>query len=297
MTNNNNNYDNKVSCKYGYNDEISNNNGDELNIYIPRILKELSIYIPRISKEYNDTKIKTIFYDNYVGYVTRVDFITKKNDSGKEMRSAFVYFNDFYSNEIYETVFEKNECHRFVLKNKKYWILLKNNKPVANTELNIHQLAENMRIMGEKVLELEKENEVKSKEIDNLKQTVYQMIYDVCKNDKERRRLMIDVLFKGDCDYEKIPDLIEEYTIDDNIIKGIENVLSEDIIEEGEIVINKNIMREDMINLDILKVGENMWEDNDNKNNLNKNIWCEDLCECDEMREMYLKRILESKLK
>lgn len=116
----------------------------------------LSFYIPRISTTYNELSIVIAFKNMNIGVVKRVDFML--NEETDRYQSAFVHMDFIYDNDYTEkiltTVVNNNKSIR-VYPNRInpgiYWILLKNKNPVTETRLNIHQLAENCRLLEEKV--------------------------------------------------------------------------------------------------------------------------------------------------
>ena len=64
-------------------------------------------------------------------------------------------FNSFIARDIHDLVTIKNQSYHFYpnpADHSVYWILLKNIKPVYETHLNIHQLAENAKLLEERVL-------------------------------------------------------------------------------------------------------------------------------------------------
>lgn len=115
-----------------------------------------SLYIPRVEIQYGSHDIINMFHLLEVGYVTRVDIIpikmsNKKYDYNKEYNSVFIYI-DFYTKWLKEnpTLFTY-PSYRLWINDRKYWTLLKNKNPFPNTILNIHQIAENTRILEEKL--------------------------------------------------------------------------------------------------------------------------------------------------
>jgi hypothetical protein len=116
----------------------------------------LSFYIPRISITYNELSIVIAFKNMNIGVVKRVDFIVNKETDIYQsafVHMDFMYYND-YTEQILTTVFHNNKSIRVypnTINRRLYWILLKNKNPVTETRLNIHQLAENCRLLEEKL--------------------------------------------------------------------------------------------------------------------------------------------------
>ena len=108
-----------------------------------------SYYIPHIPVSYTSEMVTFMFEQLAIGQVTRVDFLAP-HEFNTRIRQAFVHFNA-YRNDITSTIALKhalNQSHRLVVDSQgHYWDLYENKKPVAETHLNINQLAENMRIL------------------------------------------------------------------------------------------------------------------------------------------------------
>ena len=162
----------------------------------------LSIYIPRLPVEMTEDTIAHYFKHHKIGEVKRVDFAPigqKEPGFGKHVdapfRCAFVHFNFFNNNQyvigLLQTLESQNGCLHFYYGNAtpfiespphKYWILTKNHRPIPSTEMNVHQIVENARIL---------ENEVKLQraQIDYLESKLYaleEMIYATrIKNENE----------------------------------------------------------------------------------------------------------------
>lgn len=150
-----------------------------------------SVYIPKIYKGRGFEKIGSVFFELRVGKVERVDFVPFKNerDSGN-YRSAFVYFTKLYTDKPNFILTEIESKGKYLLNldsniavskytNSEYWILLKNNSPVEETTMNIHQLSHNMKQIEEKMTKIEEtnkflieENQKLRKEIELLKATM-----------------------------------------------------------------------------------------------------------------------------
>jgi hypothetical protein len=131
-----------------------------------------SVFIPTISKLHTEERIAYYFALNCVGKVERVDFVEFQNDEedracdAKGFQQAFVHFSPQQkTHEIMEAI-EQKGSYRFYPWEKslkvcsfkeqnQYWILLKNKNPVPKTELNVNQLAHNMKLMEERSAQLE----------------------------------------------------------------------------------------------------------------------------------------------
>jgi hypothetical protein len=110
-----------------------------------------NFYIPRIYGSYTVDDIIATFRLLYIGEVSRVD-INEKNDV---YMSAFVHMNHLYDSEIawqlINATYNTNSSYKLWVEPDCYWMILKNTNPVAETHLNRSQLAENIRLLEEKV--------------------------------------------------------------------------------------------------------------------------------------------------
>jgi hypothetical protein len=122
----------------------------------------MSIYIPRLSNLYTENDVKYTFRLLNIGEVNRVDFVAitlkDSNEINDSFQSAFVHFDFLYDTAIAQEI-TNSVYHNLQLKlwvdNKVFWWILNNNNPIPETKLNIHQLAENMRLLEEKVKQQE----------------------------------------------------------------------------------------------------------------------------------------------
>ena len=142
----------------------------------------LSIYIPRINVNYTQEDIMYTFRLLYIGDVCRVDFVeldgSYQRTSDSIYKSAFVHMECYYpsllAKGIYDILTNKhgNRCYQLNVSEKEYWLLKPNLYPVKYTDLNIHQVVENFRLLENKVKELENElAELKTKDKINTSQT------------------------------------------------------------------------------------------------------------------------------
>jgi hypothetical protein len=148
-------------------------------------------YIPRISTKYNAVDVILMFSKIGEAYrvdFTSIIHTSNSNnnnnntnihqnpDGSVKYQSAFVHFNkvmkeSFLINNINQTIFDMNnpvECklsnnncmvkyiatgkgYKFYLQDKSYIILLPNKNNIPNTNLNLHQIVENNKILEERV--------------------------------------------------------------------------------------------------------------------------------------------------
>ena len=122
-----------------------------------------SICIPRLSNLYTENDVKYTFRLLSIGEVNRVDFVPihnhkNNNEINENFQSAFVHFNFFYDTKIAqdtENYLYNNIAFKLHLDDSTFWWILNNKNPIPETKLNIHQLAENMRLLEEKVKQQE----------------------------------------------------------------------------------------------------------------------------------------------
>jgi hypothetical protein len=123
---------------------FKNNNFFKLNLSSMN-----SVYIPHIPVAYTSEMVMNIFHLFTIGQVDRVDFLAP-HEMKPNIRQAFVHFKA-YNSFIVSAMLLKHAAHqayRLVVDNEgHYWDLCENKNPVPETYLNIHQLAENMRIL------------------------------------------------------------------------------------------------------------------------------------------------------
>lgn len=129
--------------------------------------QELSIYIPRINVNYTEEDIMYTFRLLYIGDVERVDFVeldgSYQRNPNSRYKSAFVHMQCYYfstlANGICNTLRNNlgNKCFKLNVSDKEYWLLKPNLRPVKYTDLNIHQVVENLCLLEKKVIELENE--------------------------------------------------------------------------------------------------------------------------------------------
>ena len=139
-----------------------------------------NFYIPRIYGSYTVDDIIATFRLLYIGEVSRVD-INEKNEG---YMSAFIHMDHLYDSEIawqvINTTYNSNSPYRLWVDTDSYWMLLKNLNPVAETHLNSSQLAENIRLLEEKVKISEDKIDRLEYVIHKLCRTIYEQsdIYD-----------------------------------------------------------------------------------------------------------------------
>lgn len=146
-----------------------------------------SIYIPNLPANLRTEESLTEMFQNhiFVGDVKRVDVVSNKNDAGNTRFMAFIHFNCWYESEdteyIREQITNVGHCDVYGYFNKHQYAyqfkdprgrniflrFIRNNSPIPETELNVHQLAANAEIAQNTIIEMqaridELENQVSS---------------------------------------------------------------------------------------------------------------------------------------
>lgn len=110
-----------------------------------------SFYIPRMSVQYDEQRVKNVFSSVlFIGVVRRVDFVPIEGST--RFHKAFLHFDRLYDNGIAKAMLDgvENGSARIQpspIDKSFYWIVLKNKRPIPETNLNIHQIADNARIL------------------------------------------------------------------------------------------------------------------------------------------------------
>ena len=163
-----------------------------------------SIYIPRIGINTDEISMQIVFDKLLIGRVSRVDFVPI--DSNTRMKKAFVHMSEYYDTEIafeIKDAFNNNIAYQLYpdVDSRHYWILLKNKCPIPETTLNVHQLAENHRILEEVVFKqteqidgLQRSNERMAEQIERLQQTLEQFLGHTTMSEKQFK-MFVDVLY------------------------------------------------------------------------------------------------------
>ena len=119
-----------------------------------------SFYIPRVAIHYNTQLVAGVFDRFYIGRVLRVDFVEIPGDAN--FQSAFVHMEIVYdvptTDFLVDKVFVQNKPFKIqpdLFGKGVKWVLLKNKNPITETRLNIHQIAENAKLLECRVREQE----------------------------------------------------------------------------------------------------------------------------------------------
>jgi hypothetical protein len=187
-----------------------------------------SIYIPRMSVLHTEESVINVMFNLRIGSVTRVDFIPINKKPGfvekldDVYKSAFVHLylpaEDITSlyprnQDILDMLASDEPCRVKITPNE-YWFILRNNHPVPQTMMNIHQVVENGRhlegLIEKQSKKLEEQDSTIKKletKLDGVHALVYQLIGGLFNQGNQRE--IIEEHFK--CLF---PETIPEYTKD-----------------------------------------------------------------------------------
>ena len=128
-----------------------------------------SIYIPRMSVIHTEESVINVMFNLRIGTVSRVDFVPINKKPGfvekvnESYKSAFVHFylplprydgpplpaedtdGLCLRNQYIWNMLDIDEPCRVKVSPTEYWFILRNNNPVPQTMMNIHQVVENGR--------------------------------------------------------------------------------------------------------------------------------------------------------
>ena len=119
------------------------------------MMYNMSIYIPSVTPTTTEEQVRKVFYNLWLGQVSRVDFVDR-DDSANRM--AFVHFDYWYqhANAYYlQKHILENGQSRIVYNDPHYWIVMKNNTPLSAAEV---ELDRRIKFLENEVFELSKKN-------------------------------------------------------------------------------------------------------------------------------------------
>ena len=198
-----------------------------------------SIYIPRMSIIHTEESVINVMFNLRIGTVSRVDFvpINKKPGFVEKLddvyKSAFVHFylplpryegpplpaeetvGHYPRNQYILDMLDTDEPCRVKVSPNEYWFILRNNNPVPETMMNIHQVVENGRHLEDLIEKQNKKLEEQDATIKNLEAKldgihtiVYQLIGGLFNQGNQR-----DILNEHTkCLF---PEITQEYTCDE----------------------------------------------------------------------------------
>ena len=177
-----------------------------------------SIYIPRVSSHITEDNIISVFYNQRIGAVKRVDFVPIDKKPGfvenvnDTVKACFVHFQSWtrLPNKILETL-EKGEGYTFYFdeyyNKSSYWILLKAIIPVQDTMMNNHQIVDNCRFLEERIVEQDKRIHSLELKINNMSTIIRHFIGGLYCHDSQEGCLEynLQLLDGKGCDSETLP--------------------------------------------------------------------------------------------
>jgi hypothetical protein len=208
-----------------------------------------SVYIPTIKSSYKSQDIGLLFWNNKIGDVTRVDFAQFKDAEKNEFRQAFVHFIPLErTNSVLEAI-EQDGKYKFHPLNQyslnEYWLFLKNNAPVEETEQNIHQIAHNAKLMEEKTAQMEEKMAQMMKKMDIVMELNVTLtgIVELQNNNIEKMSLAEPIYVKYPIYVKEEPKLAEEIYVkpEEIYVKEEQKVDEEQILAQQIVDLNNEI--------------------------------------------------------
>ena len=237
-----------------------------------------SVYIPIIHNSFTDFSVTTFFERNQVGRVERVDFTPFKSDEHKGYRQAFVHFSPLRkTNAVLKEIEQEGSCRFYPYRQysnalnsdisekqqNEYWILLKNNAPVPKTELNIHQLAHNQKLMEERSAQMEEREAQMVQKMEQMTQKMEKMeenmglimqINEKFANTIEVQSTHIQILS------ERLSKISQSETQVKPDMESIEKKISE-LTDEVDLQYWRLINKNETLALDVSHLYERLWLD------------------------------------
>lgn len=137
---------------------------------------------------HNEEAVRHIMESMRIGKVSHIDFtpINKKPGFGENVdgvvKSAFVHFSDATLISFWHEI-SWDRPYKIQVREREYWICLKNKNPVKRTLMNIHQVVENGRHLenlieeqGKKIQEQQEIIEKLSNKLGDVQKVVYQLL-------------------------------------------------------------------------------------------------------------------------
>lgn len=115
----------------------------------------LSVYVPYVGVHHNKISVINIFHEFQLGQVDRVDFVKHKDTPGFELFVHFFPYSSLTMNELIQH-HSMGGGYRIMVDVSEPWYICKNHNPIPDTTLNIHQLAQQSKLLEKKMKELEK---------------------------------------------------------------------------------------------------------------------------------------------
>ena len=132
------------------------------NSFIPDKLEETSLFIPNLPYDTTEESLKMAIDDLHFGHVERIDITVSKTQSGGHVKIGFVHFTE----KRWINTGRNNYIRAQMVNGGKYCderypklTLMYNKTPIPATQLNIHQLADSLKMAEQTIIELMAANE------------------------------------------------------------------------------------------------------------------------------------------
>jgi hypothetical protein len=92
-------------------------------------IQNISLYVPHVFANYSKDAVAKVF-NEYVGDVKEVDFVSKKSHDGRPYNAAYIHFHSWHNNHatvnLQARVLDPAQEARIVYDDPWYWIVLEN---------------------------------------------------------------------------------------------------------------------------------------------------------------------------
>jgi hypothetical protein len=92
-------------------------------------IQNISLYVPHVFANYSKADVAKVF-NEYVGDVKEVDFVSKKSHDGRPYNAAYIHFHAWHNNHatvnLQARVLDPSQEARIVYDDPWYWIVLEN---------------------------------------------------------------------------------------------------------------------------------------------------------------------------
>jgi hypothetical protein len=107
---------------------VQDNNSIKLS-NMSTTVQNISLYVPHVFANYSKEDVTKVFND-YVGDVKEIDFVTKKSQDGRNYNAAYIHFHSWRNNpatvNLQQRILDPNQEARLVYDDPWYWIVLEN---------------------------------------------------------------------------------------------------------------------------------------------------------------------------
>ena len=92
-------------------------------------IQNISLYVPHVFANYSKTDVAKVF-NEYVGHVKEVDFVSKKSHDGRPYNAVYIHFHAWHNNHatvnLQARILDPAQEARIVYDDPWYWIVLEN---------------------------------------------------------------------------------------------------------------------------------------------------------------------------